>query len=273
MKKLFSLTAKKAIIGIALFCGFDASCKKNDNTHADQNGYIYPETNNPPTGQNAILAYFHSGDGNSKPVSGSPSLTGGAGIANPTQSFGPDNSDVQLLISQDKKYLMAVNLGSNSIAVFNIGSNGSLQAVQGSPFPFGVETLDSPNQSGQFVYAANQANDGIQAASYTALIIGANGAFNIVSGSSFITIPSSSPSQAVLSNDKKLLFGANSHGFIVLSPVETLRSSNVNLNGTISAVAGTPLVIAAKGGALSLWENPMSNVLYVGFLLANQIGI
>ena len=271
-----TILQRKALLSglaIAITCGFTASCKKDNNNHRDTNEYVYLETNNPASGQNAILAYSNSGDGNLKPVSGSPFLTGGAGIANPAQALGLDDSDVQLLVSQDKKFLLAVNPGSNTISVFRIGTAGSLQAVPGSPFPSGGQTPVSLNQSGQFLYVVNKANDGIQAPNYTTLSISSEGSLSIVPGAAIATTPGSSPTQALLSNDKKFLFGADFLGFMATSPVGTLRSFGVNNDGTLSAVNGTPLTIPAKGGALGLWENPKENVLYVGFPLAGQIGI
>ena len=71
-------------------------------------------------------------DGTLAPLSGSPFLTGGSGVANPTEALGPDDSDNPIVISSDGQYLMAVNGGSNTIAVFSINPNGSLTAVNGT---------------------------------------------------------------------------------------------------------------------------------------------
>ncbi len=54
--------------------------------------------------------------------------------------LGPDDTDDPIVISDDGQYLLAVNGGSNTIAVFNISPNGSLQEVAGSPFPSGGQT-------------------------------------------------------------------------------------------------------------------------------------
>jgi hypothetical protein len=59
-------------------------------------------------------------------ILGGPFLTGGSGIGNPEQIEGPSNSDNEIRITNDKQFLLAVNPGSNTIAVFNINIDGSL---------------------------------------------------------------------------------------------------------------------------------------------------
>jgi hypothetical protein len=77
-------------------------------------------------GDNAIIAYGNNGDGKLTPILGGPFLTGGSGIGNPEQIEGPSNSDNEIRITNNKQFLLAVNSGSNTIAVFNINIDGSL---------------------------------------------------------------------------------------------------------------------------------------------------
>jgi hypothetical protein len=51
--------------------------------------------------------------------------------------LGTLDSDQSLVVSPDRRSLFAVNSGSDSIAVFSILSDGTLEKVDGSPFPSG----------------------------------------------------------------------------------------------------------------------------------------
>ena len=55
------------------------------------------------------------------------------------------------------KHLLAVNPGSDSIAVFDIAASGALKLVPGSPFPSGGSHPMSITVHGDIVYVANQA--------------------------------------------------------------------------------------------------------------------
>ncbi len=97
------------------------------------------------------MAYHHVGQGKLQHFGG-PFYTKGSGVANPTQKLGPLDSDYELRLSADGKFLMAVNSGSNTIAVFTFKSNGGLEHVPGSPFPSGGETPCSIDILGNLVF-------------------------------------------------------------------------------------------------------------------------
>ena len=269
MKHLFYMLACMLVI---------SSCKKNgggSNSNGDGD-IIYLETND--FNGNAILAYYHENDSTLVPLPGSPFSTGGNGIANPTQGLGPDDDDNQVRITADKKFLMAVNAGSNSIAVFKILNNGLLEPVTGSPFSSGGENPVSIGESGKYFFVVNKAiasagSKTTAVPNYTTFTMDNEGKLSPVPNSTFETTAGTSPSQALVSNDGRFLFGADFLGFMDTPVVGTLRSFKISSNGTFSAVAGTPLTIPQAGGALGLWQHPNSNVLYVGFPVAGMIGI
>ena len=101
---------------------------------------IYVQSNQPYNNQNSIIAYRNTGNGTLSLMSGSPFLTNGNGVGNPQQVLGPNDSDTEIRITKDKKFLLAVNSGSNTIAVMQINADGSLTPVPGSPFNSGGET-------------------------------------------------------------------------------------------------------------------------------------
>ncbi len=276
-KKISLKQAGKLGLLIALFSLFNLSCKKRIDGDVSGREYIYIESNNSNDNQNTILAYYNTGNGILKQVPGSPFPAGGSGVGNPQQVLGPDDSDSQIIISEDKKFLLAVNPGSNTIAVFRTNPNGSLQAVPGSPFPSGGQTPVSLNMSGQYVFVVNKSDDKIhpinQPPNYTTLTIDSKGVLSPVAGAKIEISLASSPSQALVSKDKKFLFGADFLAFQLDAPMGTLRSFTINGNGTLSPVAGTPITIPGLGGALGLWQHPNANVLYVGFPLQSKFGI
>jgi 6-phosphogluconolactonase (cycloisomerase 2 family) len=191
--------------------------------------------------------------------------------------LGPDDDDNQVRITSDKKFLLAVNPGSNTIAVFKIREHGLLSPVQGSPFPSGGQNPVSISEMGGYLYVVNKAisptTDKDPNPNYTVFAINEDGELWQVPSSTFETTEGSSPSQALVSRDGRFLFGADFLGFMDTPPVGTLRSFAIQTDGKIIPVTGTPLVIPQKGGALGLWQNPHGDVLYVGFPLAGMIGI
>lgn len=122
---------------------------------------VYIESNNYLKGDNTIIAYRNNGDGKLTPILGGPFFTGGSGIGNPEQIEGPNNSDNEIRISNDKQFLLAVNSISNTIAVFKINIDGTLSPVTGSPFPSGGETPVSIDMWQQYVYVLNKSQNPI----------------------------------------------------------------------------------------------------------------
>ena len=88
-------------------------------------------------GNSNSLAFRRDHDGNLTPLSGSPFLTGGTGVVDPSLKLGPFDSDQNIISNARAHVLFAVNSGSNSITVFHIRPDGSLSPVEGSPFPSG----------------------------------------------------------------------------------------------------------------------------------------
>jgi DNA-binding beta-propeller fold protein YncE len=251
--------------------------KDHGNGGGIQGDIVYLESNQFGDNENAILAYYDDGSGELKPLPGSPFKTGGAGVGNPEQILGPDDQETPLAFSKDKKFLFAVNPGSNTIASFLIDNQGRLLAVSGSPFPSGGETPQSISINGSYLYVANKSQDPLHASTkapnYTVLKIAADGALSQVAGGTFETSPGVSPAQALVSKNKKFVFGSDFLGFMLKAPVGTLRSFTIGSGGLLTPVAGTPYFIPGMGGALGLWEHPAADILYVGFPLQGKVGV
>ena len=267
MKRLIILL----ITGLGL-----AGCKKDRDNNNSGMDYVYIQSNQFMENQNSIIAYRLHSDGSIEEIPGSPFLTSGAGVGNPQQILGPNDSDTEIKLTDDGRFLLAVNSGSNTIAVFRVEGDGRLTMVPGSPFPSGGQTPVSIDIRGQYVYVVNKSQDPLhpptQAPNYTVFTMDNDGKLTMVPNSTVATTPGSSPAQALVSRDDKFVFGADFLGFMV--GAGTLRSFTVNnADGKITPVPGTPYAIPGQGGALGLWQHPSANVLYVGFPLQAKVGV
>src|SRR5579872_782500 len=148
------LLAGAALASVAALSG----CTKQQGgvTGPEAGKIVYVLSNDYHDNANAVLAYRRKPDGTLAPLPGSPFLTHGAGLGNPQEILGPDDTDDPLIVSPDGRYLLAVNGGSNTVAVFIINHDGSLTSVAGSPFASGGQTPCSVAINGRFVYVANK---------------------------------------------------------------------------------------------------------------------
>ncbi len=269
-------------IGVTVCAALFSCNKHHDNPGADDGGkLVYLETNDFHDNSNAILAYRQRADGSLTPLPGSPFLTGGAGLANPKQVLGPDDNDDAVVISPGGRFLLAVNGGSNTVAVFSINPDGTLVAVPGSPFLSGGQSPCSISINGRFIYVANKSFDPLhpitELPNYTTFTADNAGRLDEVPGGKIEVLAGSAPSQVLLSNDGRFVFGTDFLAFMLPTeePTGTLLSFNVQGNGTLRLAAGAPYVVpAGDGGALGLATNPRNNhTLYVGFPVSGKFGV
>ena len=152
---------------------------------------IYVQSNQPYNNQNSIIAYRNTGNGTLSLMSGSPFLTNGNGVGNPQQVLGPNDSDTEIRITKDKKFLLAVNSGSNTIAVMQINADGSLTPVPGSPFNSGGETPVSLDIWDQYVFVVNKCHNPLTGTTtlprYVTLKLAADGKLSPVPDGTFTT--------------------------------------------------------------------------------------
>jgi 6-phosphogluconolactonase (cycloisomerase 2 family) len=111
-------------------------------------GYVYTIDND--VAKNAVAVFARHTDGSLSEVAGSPFMAGGRGLSG-------GDIDEQGAIRVAGPFVLAVNPGSDSIAVFTKCNDGKLTPVAGSPFHSGGCTPLSLAVSGDMVYVANQA--------------------------------------------------------------------------------------------------------------------
>ncbi|HKI17168.1 MAG TPA: hypothetical protein VKA15_04785, partial [Isosphaeraceae bacterium] len=234
------LTSIGAILALFALQGLGAGEARARDTKV--HNFVYVESNDPDG--NAIFAFTRNADGSLTPLPGSPFPTGGLGLT-PTFALGPFDSDQEVIVNPSRTMLFAVNGGSDTIAVFNINHDGSLTPVEGSPFPSGGSSPVSVGLANDILCVVNQDEDpghpGQFLPNYTSFTVSANGSLHPVMNSTFYVDAGSSPSQALISPDDELMFGADFLGGL-------LRTFKISGNGRLRPRDAQPLPPAVFAG-------------------------
>jgi hypothetical protein len=263
-------------------------------------GFLYLESNNVSEGQNSIVGYKRTSEG-LEPLPGSPYLTGGTGLNNSTNGkLGPNDIDTPIILSADNKRLFAVNGHSNTIAVFDILPDGSLRHVKGSPFPSEGIGPVSLSLSGDVLLAANRNEDPHQLAeltggalsNYASFKVGPDGALTFISRSEIED--GQKPTQVYVSNlNDKVVLGndfqvdADFDGDGDVSKLfgkepqvrGRLQAFRLGDDGSLIPAGSTALPETAEPAPdvptvpLGIWGHPTQNLLYVGFVTRNELGV
>jgi len=265
------LTSLAVILALLALQGLLSPAARARGTKAQN--IVYVESNDPAG--NAIFAFARNADGSLTPLPGSPFPTGGLGLT-PTFALGPFDSDQEVIVNPSRTMLFAVNGGSDTIAVFKINDDGSLTPVEGSPFPSGGSSPVSVGLANDILCVVNQDEDpghpGQFLPNYTSFTASANGTLTPVKNSTFYVDAGSSPSQALISPDDELMFGADFLGGL-------LRSFQIAENGRLKPRDAQPLPPAVFAGTgepplpLGLAVHPNRKLLYVGLVTINQVAV
>lgn len=228
---------------------------------------------------NKVYAFHISLDGTLRPVTGSPFSV-------------PSNLET-IKLTNDNKFL-AVAMEFVGVGMYSVASNGSLQAVPGSPFPasqifgFGDMQIDCTNS---VLYLPEDSS------TIDIFSVASNGALALIKGSPFSS-PTSGNSVPVLSPNGKFLFvsdeqsGVDSFGVLGAGGISTIAGSpfydqllassglsinkagtllyvadfesrttefsvmNVKRNGTLTLAPGSPVSTGQDGGMFSLAAYP-----------------
>ncbi len=235
---------------------------------------VYTETNNPAEGLNAVLGFHRAADGSLTQFG--KFATGGTGQLNLPKAIGPDDGDQQVQVTDDGKFLFAVNQGSDSVSSFRVRANGRLDLV--GAFATGGDQPDSIGIAGNRVYIANRGDasnthPGTTVPGVTGFDIGANGALTPIANSTVHFPVGTLATQTLVSPDGRFLF------------VEVGTLAGVAGGNTVNAfqIKGDGSLVAAPGGPASAGTNapfllgaaahPTLNIVYTGFASAKQVGV
>jgi len=271
---------------------------------AGRSNLLFIENNNPAPGMNAVLGYSRNADGSLTDLPGSPFYTNGTGYRNTNEIIGPDDTDGELLLSPDKRFLFAVNEGSNDISVFEVRLDGTLRLVPGSPFASGGIFPCSLTWQNGFLYVANRGNGILPtmvtptytagtrgATNFSVLQINGDGSLALLSQLSVDAPDGSSPAQVVSSPDGQFVFGLvpfspTNDAFVVpIFPQSQSRllafavdedSGGLNAQPEVALPKNPLFVIGGvdrSGFMLGIRPHPMQNILYANAVLANTLSV
>src|SRR6204780_5159341 len=143
-------------------------------------GYTYIDGNTATS--NTIDGFARHADGSVTPLPGSPFAAGGAGLGTGLASQGA------IQATQDGRYLLAVDAGSNQISVLRITAGGVPVPVGQPVSSGGIKPVSVAVSPFGLVYVANSGTGG---SNYTGFRLGFNGTLTPVAGSTY-TLPDGS---------------------------------------------------------------------------------
>jgi 6-phosphogluconolactonase (cycloisomerase 2 family) len=201
-------------------------------------GTVYIESNSAKPDSNEIIAFgYRNGVLRSRGIRRYP--TNGSG-SHDLSNHGVLDADQEIITNPRHTLLFAVNSSSDTIAVFHIHAGGGLTPVAGSPFPSNGKAPTSLGLAGSTLIVANKAQDGVRdltssPANYTSFHVRANGSLGPPI-SSIDVPPGSSPLQAYVTRDRKVLITSEETG--------VFRAFRIGPNGTLTEGPNSPLRLA-----------------------------
>jgi 6-phosphogluconolactonase (cycloisomerase 2 family) len=162
--------------------------------------------------------------------------TGGSGSHDLSNS-GVLDADQEVITNPRRTLLFAVNSRSDTIAIFHIRADGSLAAVAGSPFPSNGRAPSSLGLAGRTLIVANKAQDGVRdlthvRPNYTSFRVRPDGSLSKPI-STFSVRPRSSPLQAYVTPDGKVLIASEESG--------VFRTFRIGPGGRLTQGPGSPV--------------------------------
>lgn len=189
-------------------------------------GQVYVDDNTAPV--NTVAGWDRHADGSLTPIAGSPFAVGGAGGGAANASQG------SLQLSDDGRYLLVVDAGSNQISVLRIKSDGSLMAAAGSPVSSGGVDPVSIAVHDDLVYVANAGpGASVGDTNYTGFRLNGGGKLTPIPGSTYVLPSDSKPGQILFNGDGTKAAGTR----IATSEIDSFTVGN---DGRLSPAPGSP---------------------------------
>jgi 6-phosphogluconolactonase len=205
---------------VSMIVAVGASASRSAPRASEVVGHVYINDNT--TGTNTVAGFDRHADGSLTPIAGSPFAAGGAGAGHANASQG------SLQLSADRRYLLAVDAGSNQISVLKIKPDGSLRIADvvssngGNPVSIAVD--------GGLVYVANA---DLNNPNYTGFTLNQGGRLQPIPGSTVSLPAGSQPGDVLFNGDGTKLIGAR----VGTSEID---SFTVGADGLLTAAPGSP---------------------------------
>jgi 6-phosphogluconolactonase len=242
--------ASKAGLGalVALALAFGTAAAQDASVVAgsgsDVVGHVY--VNNNTAGKNTISGFDRHVDGSLTPMDASPFATGGAGSGMPIATQGA------IQFSADRRYVLAVNPGSNELSSLKVHHDGSLQGVDtidsGGNAPASIAVLPFRMNLAVPAIAANRgslvyiANTGAGGVNYTGFRMNPGGHLSAIDDSTFALPDNAFPGQILFSKDGLHAAGMRTGGTATdpdIGPSQ-IDSFIVGSDGLLDAAPGSP---------------------------------
>lgn len=221
MRKRLSLAAL-AVLSVAVLSLFGGTAAAGTPAESVIVGQVYVDDN--AAGANTLAAFDRHVDGSLTPIPGSPFAIGGAGLGAGLGSQGA------IQLSPNRRFLLAVDAGSNQISVLRLTHRGIPEPV-GEPVPSGgVRPVSiAINRSG-LVYVANVGDGG---SNYTGFRLTPSGRLIPLPGSTFPVPEGSGVGDVLFNSAGDRLVGTRDNPSLI-------DSFTVRPDGTLLAAAGSP---------------------------------
>jgi 6-phosphogluconolactonase (cycloisomerase 2 family) len=239
------------------FCALLTAADETTGTklNKSKSSYVYTITNDLKT--NGVAVYRRGEDGMLTPVSGSPFATGGTGLT------GGDVEE-QGAIRIHGEFVLAVNPGSDTVAVLKKGKGGKLTPVPGSPFPSGGSTPLSLTVHGDLVYVANQAapfaKPKTRVPNLTGFRISKEGTLMPIDKAQITFKEGHGPTQVEFSADGKTLVATS--GFQG-EKTSRIHAYKVSADGSLAEGPGSPAEPKGASGTIGFSWDPRGQRVFV----------
>ena len=227
-------------------------------------GFLYSVNND--TQKNGVAVLEQNADGSMTEIAGSPFPTGGKGL-------GGGDIDQQGAIRVHGNYVLAVNPGGDSVAVFRKGDRGMLTPVPGSPFPSGGPAPLSLTIHGDLVYVANQAPP-LANPSAAPNIVG----FRMDDEGKLTPIPNSTIAFPVGHGPAQVEFSPGGEVIVVTAGFQEAATSSVHSykvqkDGTLKEAPGSPVHVMGASGDVGFSWNPKGDQIYVSNFRGSAVAV
>jgi 6-phosphogluconolactonase (cycloisomerase 2 family) len=231
---------------------------------ADGPHHVYTLNNDPE--RNGLVVLVQQADGALQEMAGSPFATGGKGLSG-------GDIDQQGAVRLAGDFILTVNPGSHTIAVFRKEKTGMLKPVAGSPFPSGGEGPVSLAVQGDIVYVANQAPP-FGNPTMKPNITG----FRLMSDGRLMPIPNSTLAFPAGQGPAQIEFSPTDGKVVVTSGFQTDDGSRIHAgmlqpNGTLKAAPGSPARPQGDSGTVGFSWSPTGGCVYVSNFRGSAVTI